>query len=86
MLEEAERGVNQENLGYPTSKDGPKWTCIPFSPLPKITKCGDVCSGQFVPLRHKPRDIDDDDGTSVLILPHLGVALLFCNAAHLMSF
>ena len=38
-----------------------KWTCIPFSPLPKIANCGDVCACQLIPLRHKPREVDDDD-------------------------
>ena len=61
QLKEAERGVNQENLGYPTSKNGPKWTYIPSSPLPKIANCGEVCASQLVPLRHKPRENDDDD-------------------------
>ena len=60
-LKKAERGVNQENLGYPTSKNGPKWTYIPSSPLPKIANCGEVCANQLVPLRHKPREDDDDD-------------------------
>ena len=52
QLKEAERGVNQENLGYPTSKNGPKWTYIPFSPLPKIGSCGDVYASQLAPLLH----------------------------------
>ena len=46
---------NQENLGYPTSKNGLKWTYIPSSTLPKIANCGEVCASQLVPLRHKPR-------------------------------
>ena len=61
MLKEAERGVNHENLGYQTSKNGPKWTYIPSSPLPKIANCGEVCTSQLVPLWHKPREDDDDD-------------------------
>ena len=28
-----------EDLGYPTTKNGPKRTYIPFSPLPKIANC-----------------------------------------------
>ena len=61
-MKEAERGVNQENLGlYPTSKNGPKWTYIPLAPLPKIANCGEVCASQLVPLRHKPREDDDDE-------------------------
>ena len=31
------------------------------SPLPKIANCGEVCVSQLVPLRHKPREDDDDD-------------------------
>ena len=61
QLKAAKRGVNQENLGYPTSKNTPKWTYIPFSPLPKTDNCGEVCASQLVPLRHKPREDDDDD-------------------------
>ena len=61
QLKEAERGVNQENLGYLTSKNGPKWTYIPSSPMPKIANCGEVCARQLVPLRHRPREDDDDD-------------------------
>ena len=61
QLKEAERGVNQENLGYPTSKNGPKWTYIPSSRLPKIANCGEVCASQLAPLWHKPREDDDDE-------------------------
>ena len=61
QLKEAEREVNQENLGYPTSKNGPKLTYIPSSPLLKIANCGEVCASPLVPLRHKPREDDDDD-------------------------
>ena len=68
QLNEAERGVNQENLGYPTSKNGPKWTYIPSSPLPKIANCGEVCASQLVPLRPKPREDDDDDSSKDLKL------------------
>ena len=39
---EAEKGVKQENLGYPTLKNRPKWTYIPFSPLSKVANCGEV--------------------------------------------
>ena len=67
QLKEAERGVNQENLSYPTSKNGPKWTYIPFSPLPKIAKCGEVCASQLVPLRNKPREDDNDDDVILFI-------------------
>ena len=56
QLKEAERRVNQENPGYPTSKKGPKWTYILFSPLPKIAYCGEVCASRSVRLRHKPRE------------------------------
>ena len=59
QLKEAEKGVNQENLGYPTSKNGPKRTYIPSYPLPKIANCGEVCASQLEPLRHKPREDDD---------------------------
>ena len=44
--------------------NGPKRTYIPFSPLPKIADCGEICASQLVPIRHKPReddDCDDDD-------------------------
>ena len=60
QLKEAERGVNQENLGYLTSKNGPKWMYVPFSPLPEIANCGEVCASQLVPLRHKTREDEDD--------------------------
>ena len=50
QLKEAERGANKENLGYPTSKNGPKWMYIPFSPLSKIANCGEVCASQLVHL------------------------------------
>ena len=53
--------LSAENLGYPTSKNEPKWTYIPFSPLPKIANCGEVCASQLVPLLHKTRKDDDDD-------------------------
>ena len=56
QLKETER-----NLGYPTSKNGPIWTYIPFSPLAKIANCGEVCASQLVSLWHKPREEDDDD-------------------------
>ena len=65
QLKEAERGVNQENLGYPTLKNGPKWTYTPSSPLPKIANCGEVCASQLVPLRHKPREDDDESGLTL---------------------
>ena len=48
QLKEAERGVNQENLCFPTSKSGPKWNYIPFSSLSKIANCGEVCANQFL--------------------------------------
>ena len=66
QLKEAERGVSQElleNLGNSTSKNGPKWTYIPFSLLPKTANCGEVCASQLVPLWHKPREDDDDDSS-----------------------
>ena len=36
---------------------------IPSSPLPapKIANCGEVCTSQLVPLRHKPPEEEDDD-------------------------
>ena len=55
-----ERGVNQENLGNPTSKNEPKWTNIPFYPLAKIANCREVCASHLVPLRHKPQEDDDE--------------------------
>ena len=67
QMKEAERGENQENLDYPTSKNEPKWTYIPFSPLPKIANYGEVCASQLVPLRHKPREEDDDDVVCALV-------------------
>ena len=38
---------------------------IPFSPLPKIANCGEVCASQLVTLRHQPREDDDDDPSTI---------------------
>ena len=41
------------------------------APLPKIANCGEVCASQLVPLRHKPREDDDDDECSEIKLAHV---------------